>query len=279
MFFVREPVVVGKFYENTQEKLKKSISNFFESTKKIKNKKKIRGGIVPHAAYKYSGSIASTFYNLLDSNVETNFIILVPNHSLAGADFALMKKGLWKTPLGSVSTHSSMAEKITELTELVEHDVIPHQYDHALEVQLPFLQYKFGNDFKFVPISIKSEVPSEKLEKNTKILGNAIADAIGTSEENWLILASSDFSHYISEKEAKKIDRKIINSIIKLNTKKLFKTAKEKNASLCGIGAISTAINAVKKMGSRSGKLLEYGTSADTNHDISSVVGYASILL
>jgi len=284
MLIVRPPVVAGQFYDIDPTRLRKQIESAIE---KAEGRKKIKGkfnaAVVPHAGYMYSGWVAAYFYSMIEPHSPKNYIILGPNHSLAGSEYAIMKRGLWKTPLGGVTVDEKMADSLLRRCELFEHDVIPHQYEHSIEVQLPFLQYKIGSDFKFVPISIKSETADDTLLDGCRIVGKAIADAIKSSKksskEDWLIIASSDFSHYIPEKLAEEVDNYLIKSILKLNEKSFFDRVAERNASVCGFGAIAAAIVAAKELGGKSGKLLKYATSADVSGDTSAVVGYAAVLL
>ena len=110
-------------------------------------------------------------------------------------------------------------------------------------------------------------------------MGKAIAHAVRAEKEEWVVLASSDFSHYIPQKLAESVDNYVIKSILTLNEKRFFDRVNEKNASVCGVGAIATAIVVAKDLGSKSGKLLKYATSADVTGDTSAVVGYANIIM
>ncbi|MEM5844382.1 MAG: MEMO1 family protein [Candidatus Aenigmatarchaeota archaeon] len=277
MLILREPVVAGSFYSINPESLKKEINYCFNhklGPKSIK-KQNVITAIVPHAGYVYSGPVAAWVYSRLEN---ANFIILGPNHSGMGSKFALMRSGIWKTPLGGVSIHESMAEKLLKECEILEHDVLAHQYEHSIEVQLPFLQFRFGNDFKFVPICILNEFADDTLLEGCRIIGKSIASLIKKEKEKWCIIASSDFSHYIPQEIAEKIDLSLIKSIIKLDEKEFFEKINEKNASVCGFGPIAVAIVVAKEMKVKKMKLLKYATSGDVTEDYSSVVGYASII-
>lgn len=280
MLFVRAPVVAGQFYDIDPARLRKQIQAAMKKAEGgKKTKKKLQVAVVPHAGYMYSGWVAAYVYSMLNKSSPKNYIIFGPNHSLAGSDYALMNKGLWKTPFGGVTIDESMSNELLQKCELLEHDVIPHQYDHSIEVQLPFLQHIIGNDFKFVPIAIKSEVVDDTLLDACRIVGKAVAAAIKRRKEKWVVIATSDFSHYVPQKLAQDVDNYVIKSIIKLNEKAFFNRVVEKNASVCGVGSIGAAIVTAKSLGSKSGKLLKYATSADISGDRSAVVGYASILM
>lgn len=277
MFQVRAPVVAGMFYELDVGRLKMQINASYKHAlgpKKMKGQSFI-AAVVPHAGYDYSGAVAAWVYSRIE---EANYIILGPNHTGMGSDFAIMKEGIWKTPLGGVAVHREMAEELMKC-ELVEYDVMAHRREHSIEVQLPFLQNKFGNDFKFVPISVMNDFADEGLLKSSGIVGKAIAKAVKESKEKWIILASSDFSHYIPQETAMKIDKSLIGAINRMDSELLFSRINKHQASSCGYGAIATAIAAAKRLGAKKGKLLKYSTSGDITGDTNSVVGYAGIIM
>jgi len=281
MLYVRPPVVAGSFYDLDPDRLKKQINASFKKSVEKGRKKSVKfnAAVVPHAGYMYSGWVAAKVYSLLDVKAPLNFIILGPNHYMFGSKYAIMKRGLWKTPLGGVTVHESMADKLLERCKLLENDVIPHQNEHSIEVQLPFLQYLFGNDFKFVPIAIACDIADDTVLESCRVVGKAIANVVKSSKEKWLILASSDFSHYVPQKLAKEVDGYIIKAILRLNERAFINRVAEKNAGICGFGGIATAIVATKELGSKSGKLLKYATSADITGDTSAVVGYAAVIM
>lgn len=278
MIYVRQPVASGSFYSSDAEALKKQIAGSFSHRLGPGGFKKqdFLAAIIPHAGYPYSGPVAAWVYSRIEM---ANCIILGPNHTGMGGQFALMKNGLWKTPLGEVAIHEEVAEKILKGCSLLSHDVTAHQSEHSIEVQLPFLQYRFGNDFKFVPIAILNEFADDLLLENCRAIGKAIASVIKKEREKWIILASSDFSHYVTQKEAMLVDLSLIRDIKKLDEKKFFEKIVEKGASVCGFGPIAVTIAAAKELGAKKADLLKYATSGDTTEDTGSVVGYASVII
>jgi len=269
---IRRPAVAGSFYPLDKERLNNLLKKCFEGIdQKSEN---IISAIVPHAGMIYSGKVAAYAYSKIK---KSNFIILGTSHSIIGPKFGIMKEGIWATPLGKIEIDKDMSEKLLEKCTLLKYDILSHEQEHSIEIQLPFLQYKFGNDFKFVPINIKSEYPTTEFLEECKIIGKSIAKLI--KNKNWIIIASSDFSHYIPKKYAELIDKYIIDSILKLNEKEFFSRLSEKNASVCGFGSIAIAIVASKELGAKKGELLKYSTSAEVTGDERSVVGYGSIII
>jgi len=274
VIFIRPPVVAGTFYDLDPTMLRKQIDACFRIKTKYP-KKKIIAAVVPHAGYIYSGGVAAHAYSIIE---KSNYLILGTNHSGTGANFALMKRGLWKTPLGELAVDEGMADKLMKECSLIEFDAIPHEKEHSIEVQLPFLQYRFGSDFKFVPLTVLSEFADKFLLENCRVVGKAIGKVLKGEKNKWIIISSSDFSHFIPQETAEKIDKYTIKSILKLNEEEFIENVSEKRASICGFGSIATSIVAAKELGAKKADLLKYATSGDVTEEYHSVVGYASII-
>jgi len=274
VIFLRPPMFAGTFYDLDPILLKKQI----ETCLKIKPKyqrKEIKAAVVPHAGYMYSGSVAAHVYSMIE---KTNYLILGTNHSGMGSEFAIMKRGLWKTPLGEVVIDEELCDKLMKECNLIEYDVIPHENEHSIEVQLPFLQYRFGSDFKIIPLTVLSELPDKNLVENCKFVGKAIGKVLKKENDKWVVLASSDFSHHVQQHIAEKNDKYTIKSILKMNEEKFIESVNEKRVSICGFGAIATMMSAAREMGAKKVELLKYATSGDVTKEHFSVVGYASII-
>jgi len=272
---IRPPAVAGMFYELDPEKLKKEIKSCFSRGKAEIKEESFKVCVVPHAGYLYSGPVAANVYSKLKKG---NYIIVGPNHHPFGTKYSIMSSGEWKTPLGGVKIDEKMSREILKCP-LIKDDPYSHKFEHSIEVQIPFLQYRFGNDFSFVPLILINEYPNREFLEECRVIGKIIAEAIKKSEENWTLIASSDFSHYIPYEQAYDIDNWLIESILKLDEKEFFERIEERGASVCGFGGIAVSIVAAKKLGAKEGKLIKYSTSGDVIGDKSSVVGYAGIII
>jgi len=229
------------------------------------------GIVVPHAGYFYSGKAAGAVYSRI--NLPDTIIIIGPNHTGIGAEIAIMAEGEWEMPNGRVEIDSSLArELLSEAGDLAQEDEEAHLHEHSLEVQLPFIQY-FKTDFAMVPICMRDYRVS-----TCKKLGIAIARVI-KSKAPCLIVASSDMTHYESQKDAERKDKLAIDKILKLDAEGLLKTVIEKDISMCGPGPTATMIFACKELGAKTGGLILYNTSAEASGDHSAVVGYAGIIV
>ncbi|MEM1546649.1 MAG: MEMO1 family protein [Candidatus Methanomethylicia archaeon] len=278
---IRFPAVAGSFYSNNKSDLVNQIESCFKS--KIgpgaipevnkDGKRKIIGIVSPHAGYMYSGPVAAHGFSALaiDGKPET-FVIIGPNHTGYGSGISIMINGIWRTPLGDVEIDYEVSKLITEKSNIIDIDDEAHIYEHSVEVQIPFLQYIYGNGFKIVPIVMMLQGLKESIEIG-KVLGEICKN------KNIVIIASSDFTHYESYQTAYRKDEEAIKTILELNQEAFYNTINTLNISVCGPGPIMTLITAVKAIGPSRAILLKYANSGDVTGDYSSVVGYASIAM
>jgi MEMO1 family protein len=266
-FDVREPAVAGRFYPGTPEELTAEIRSYTAVT--TDEKLPAIGCVVPHAGYMYSGHVAGAVYQRLD--LPKHFVILCPNHTGAGHPLALMDTGAWRTPLGEAQIDHDLAESLLGFFPLLEVDDEAHRAEHALEVQLPFLQALAG-DFRFVPIA----VGTGRLQV-LKALGESMARAIEASGKRVMIIASSDMNHYESDVETRAKDRLAINRLLALDPQGLFDVVQQQKISMCGYGPAVAMLTAARRLGASRAELIKYATSGDVSGDRDRVVGYAGI--
>ena len=273
---IRTPAVAGMFYPSEKKELKKSIKECFlhkfgpGKIPPSNIKKRIFGIICPHAGYMYSGPIACHSFYAISSYVPELFIIIGPNHWGIGSNVATMKDCKWNTPLGDVEVDSEIADEISHLSEIIDIDYFSHTREHSLEVQIPILQEMYS-DFKILPISMINQ--NEDVAKNIGFVIAKIAE-----KKKVMIIGSSDFTHYEQNEFAHEQDMALIEPILKLDVKNFYDVLEDRNVSACGYGAIASTMVACKELGATKGELLKYATSGDITGDISSVVGYGSIV-
>ncbi len=248
-------------------------------------KKDVLGGVVPHAGYMYCGKTQAHVYESILEDTNT-FVILGPNHSKQGTSEAIMTNGLWKTPLGGARIDTELAEAILENSDYLEDDYTAHNQEHSIEVQIPWLQKKF-RDFNFVPISM-----SEHDLDRGRDIGKAIRKAKEETSEKFVVLASSDFTHFgtsygyrpvsggIGKKldYIKKIDTEAASAIEKLSPETFVDTVERYDSPICGVGPISALLYYLEDLSS-GGELLDYSTSYEVSKNEDSIVGYCGIVM
>jgi AmmeMemoRadiSam system protein B len=267
---VRLPAVAGKFYPADSSELRAEVEAFTRTVESAK-KAKIRalGCVAPHAGYIYSGPVAGEVYRRVE--LPTRYIILCPNHTGRGEPLAIMSKGVWRTPLGDAPIDEQLAGALTTRFPLLSEDEAAHRFEHALEVQLPFLQV-LHPQFSFVPIAVGTSHYDA-----LSALGVAIASALRQAMEQILVIASSDMNHYESDSVTREKDRRAIDQILALDPRGLYDVVRQGNISMCGYGPTVAMLTAALRLGAKKAKLLRYATSGDVSGDRDMVVGYAGI--
>ena len=170
---VRQPAVAGRFYPANAQRLRAEVETYTAGPAGAVAEAKIRalGCVVPHAGYMYSGHVAGAVYRRLE--LPRRYVILCPNHTGRGEPLAIMSDGAWHTPLGDATVDSELAEHLKSHLPLLAEDYEAHRYEHALEVQLPFLQV-LAPGFRFVPITVGTS-NFEVLSALGVVIGNALA--------------------------------------------------------------------------------------------------------
>ena len=279
MTTIRRPYVAGTFYEGNAESLKQQVERCFlhkfgpQKMPKVNasGPRKLIGLICPHAGYAYSGPVAANaYYKLAQDGRPDTVVIMGPNHTGYGSAIALMNDGFWRTPFGDVEIDGETADQIVSETRLVDTDDSAHRFEHSIEVQLPFLQYLYDSEFKFVPICFLMQDLQSAIE-----VGKALIEVLAT--KNAVVIASSDLTHYEPQAGAERKDMAALKAVQALDEKLLFSTIEEQNISACGYGPITALITFAKGMGVKDAKLLSHRTSGDMINDYSSVVGYAAV--
>jgi len=193
-----------------------------------------------------------------------------PNHTGYGSALSLMREGVWRTPLGDIEIDTEMASEITKETSLIDVDELAHRYEHSIEVQLPFLQFLYGNSFKIVPICFLMQDYASAVE-----VGRALEEVLeGT---NTVVIASSDMTHYEPAKTAAAKDQAALKVVTDMDAKRFYETVETQNITACGYGPITALITYAKGVNAKETKLLSYHNSGDITGDHSSVVGYAAV--
>lgn len=263
---VRHPAVAGRFYPKEQRKLLADIRSYVHPAATTIA---ALGCIVPHAGYMYSGHVAGAVYAHLE--IPERCIVLCPNHTGMGTPLSIMSTGAWETPLGEVPIDSELASALLERFPLLSEDSSAHLAEHAIEVQLPFLQTRRKN-LRFVPVAIGTR-QFEALEA----FGQAIGEVISRAQEPILVLASSDMNHYESDPVTRAKDHRAIDRILALDPKGLHEVVMNEEISMCGFGPAVAMLTAAKRLGATRAELIKYATSGDISGDRQMVVGYAGI--
>src|SRR6266536_1401964 len=208
---LREPAVAGKFYPANPKNLRADLAWYLSPPRE---RIPAIGCIAPHAGYMYSGAVAGAVFSAIE--IPERCIILCPNHTGRGHPLSIMAEGRWRTPLGEVDIASELAAELLRSYPALTDDSAAHQFEHAIEVELPFLQ-TLRTGVRIVPIA----VGTGRLMLLDQ-LGQALATAVQSCSEPVLIIASSDMNHYEDDASTRIKDRKAISKILALDPRGLY---------------------------------------------------------
>lgn len=273
---IRKPAVAGTFYPASSSELLRTIATMFSEVEKVAIEGRPLGLIAPHAGYPYSGKTAAKAFKLLEGEDYDTVVIISPSHTVFFRGCSVYSGAGYQTPIAIVETDRPLSDRIAGINPQVYsstqgHAVGSSRGEHALEVQLPFLQVALGN-FKLVAI-----VMGDQEEDTIKALGECLASALkGT---NSLIVASTDLSHFHSAKQARKLDASIQAAIEAYDPDQLIETLQEGRGEACGGGPVAAMMLAAQRLGAKKTKFLEYTNSGEVTGDFDEVVGYLSAVV
>jgi hypothetical protein len=271
---VRKPSVAGQFYPGDKQELDELLDDVLEkekgSIKKELAKKDIIGGVAPHAGYIFSAYQAMHVFKILKEHqkqFETIFIIN-PNHSGMGNEIAYDSNRYWETPYGQVEVDQDFAEAMNIPVSDIE-----QSREHSGEVMVPLLQRTLDYNFKIAPITMTIQSHSNAVE-----LANEIYNANKKLNKNIFIIASSDFSHFVSPQTGKERDQLVIDKILDMKSEEVEQVIRKNRISVCGYGPIMALMEYSKLIAENpKNEVLKKGSSGDIIPS-NEVVDYVSFL-
>ncbi len=285
---VRGPAVAGSFYEATPAKLAASLRECFlhplgpGALPATSNggARRVSALVSPHAGYMYSGPCAANgFAALAADGVPETIVMLGPSHHSVDRRAALSTADAWRTPLSEVKLDAELAESLLQC-DLIVADEGAHRSEHSLEVQVPFLQFVFGERTPTIcPLCVRSH-PMRSLDQVTSdalTLGRTLASAIGPRHA--VVIASTDFSHQMPQRSAERMDRMALDRILAMDPAGLLEVVAREGISMCGPVPVAIALYYCQARGDHEAALLRYYTSGDISGERSAVVGYGSVVL
>jgi len=273
---IRQPGVAGGFYPADPKVLGAMIDDMLAHASPPPISDPIVAVVAPHAGYQYSGPVAAYTYAALKGRKFSRVVVIAPSHYEAFDFTSVFDGDAYATPLGTVQIDKAFAAQLVKMSPTIKfssqgHIPTKEGAEHALEVELPWLQRVLG-DFQLVPV-----VMGDQSYESSRALGVALAKLIQGSDT--LILASSDLSHYHPYDEAVKIDHKTLNALQGWDYFSMSQNFGMRVWEACGGAPVVAAMIAAERMGANQALVLRYANSGDTTGDHSRVVGYSAVAL
>jgi AmmeMemoRadiSam system protein B len=265
---IRPPAVAGAFYPGEPSRLRSEVERLLRNATVHRDLKEIVGMLAPHAGYVYSGRVAAEAYRQLEGRNYRVVVIISPSHHEYFRGISVFAGRGYETPLGLVPVDLDLVERLAARDEFLATGWAGHRSEHALEVQLPFLQVLF-EDVQLVPV-----VMGDQSYDLCSFLGRVLAEEL--RDDRALIIASSDLSHYYTYAEAVALDSRAKEFVRRFDADGLAEALERRDVEACGGGPLVATMMACKMLGATHSKVLMYQNSGDVTGDRSAVVGYLS---
>lgn len=268
MSAIRFPAVAGMFYPSDKFKLAAMVKKLTESAEPVRREEHIYGIVVPHAGYMYSGSTAARAFASVKDTRYKHIILLSPSHYEAFNGCSVCDAAAFETPMGALPVDRELGIELTRHSDSIFFSQHGHGREHGIEVELPFLQYIWGN-VPFVPLVMGSQH-----DETISALAEALTAA--AIHKDTLIITSTDLSHFYKQKQANRLDAEVEKEINAMNPDELEMKFKTGTAEACGAGLLLSQMKAYKTITELKGEVLYRTDSSEASGDTDSVVGYLS---
>ncbi|MBN1102969.1 MAG: AmmeMemoRadiSam system protein B [Deltaproteobacteria bacterium] len=270
---IRESILAGTWYPGNGNELRRTIQGYLSRVKAPRPEGDLRGIIVPHAGYMYSGQVAAHAYHLLQGAGFTRMVLIGPSHRHRFRGVSADLHQGYRTPLGTIPVDLDFARKLLH-AEGARVRSVPeaHSREHSLEIQVPFLQVVL-KDFHIVPL-VMGEQDFETCSALAAVLGRLLQGDTKT-----LLLASTDLSHFHGDTEAKNLDLEFIRNVREYDPQGLADSLFKGACEACGGGPTIATMIAARALGADRAEILQYATSGGVTGNRTEVVGYLSAAL
>ena len=267
---VRSSPLAGQWYPANARRLRSSIEDMLAEAEEPVSQQTAAGLVAPHAGVRYSGPVAAGAFRAIRGRSFERVVIISPMHHPYDGDVLTTGHDAYETPLGAVPVDGKFIAAMNDRQPL---RFIRDDPEHAIEIELPFLQVTLTGSFMLVPLMLRDQSYStaERVAKN-------IVEIIKEPAQT-LLVASSDLSHFYTEEQAHQLDRVMLDQIEAFDPAGVIRVEEEERAFACGRGAIAAVLLAAQHLGAEEAKIVAYGTSADTGAGKDRVVGYGAAVI
>ncbi|MDX9992840.1 MAG: AmmeMemoRadiSam system protein B [Anaerolineales bacterium] len=268
----RPSAIAGTWYEGQPKRLAESVDSYLERANIEEITGKVIGLVAPHAGHRYSGPVAGYAFAAVRGLSPGLVAVLSPMHHPYPYPLITSAHDFYETPLGKIPVDRPMLEALSQkLEQRLGYGLTPVANDpeHALEIELPFLQRALSAPFSLIPIMLRQQDPT-----TARILGETLAELLRT--EDCLLVASTDLSHFYDQSAARQLDSAMLTAAESFEPDALFEIERSGKGEACGLGALAATLWAAKALGADAVKILNYATSGDASGDYERVVGYGA---
>jgi AmmeMemoRadiSam system protein B len=272
---VRPSALAGTWYEGNPKALARAVDQYLDQAELPELPGEVVAVIAPHAGHIYSGPVAGYAFAAVRGAKPDLVAVLSPMHQPYYEPLLTTAHSAYSTPLGQIPVdEEAVAALDSHFKETLGYGLTRVAYDqeHSLEIELPFLQRALAGDFKLLPVMVRAQSP-----RISQQLGSTLAETLRGRQA--LLVASTDLSHFYTQKEALSFDTEMLRRIESFSPEDVFCAEEEEKGFACGLGALTAVLWAAKGLSADTVKVLHHATSGDVTGDYSRVVGYGAAVI
>lgn len=272
---IRPSPIVGQWYPGDPQRLAKSVDSYIEGASPVEVEGEVIAVIAPHAGHVYSGPVAGYAFAALKDMSPELVVVASPMHHYYSQPLLTSAHNAYQTPLGTIRIDR---ETMQALNQQIQTELgfgitpVPHDPEHSLEIELPFLQRALNGDFRLIPIMVRDQ---------SARVANALGHALGKilQGHNAVLVASTDLSHFYPQSMANLLDSEILRRVEQFDPEGVLQAEDEGKGFACGKAAVAAVLWASKDLGANTVKILHHATSGDVTGDYERVVGYGAAVI
>jgi AmmeMemoRadiSam system protein B len=272
---VRPSPIAGRWYDSDPDALARSVDGYLDSAQLPDLEGEVIAVIAPHAGHTYSGPVAGYAFAALRGRRPDLVAVIAPMHHPYRELLITTAHDAYSTPLGDVPVDKVALDELDALLKselMFGLSPVENDPEHSLEIELPFLQRALTSSWKLLPVMVRVREASI-----SERLGKALAKVL--RDKNFVLVASTDLSHFYNQQTALVYDRSMLNQIESFNPDGAFDLERAGKGFACGLGAFTAVMWAARDLGADKVQILRHATSGDVTGDYSSVVGYGAAVM
>ncbi len=268
---IRPSPIAGTWYSADPRRLQAQVDEYLAQAELPKLDGKVVGVIAPHAGHRYSGVTAGYAFRAVLGLAPRVVVILSPYHRYHSGDVLTTAHHAYQTPLGDVWVHEGLMQALQQelAADGMEITRVAHDSEHALEIELPFLQRALAGSFELLPLMVRCQNQAA-----AQVLGTSLGKVL--AREQALLVASTDLSHFYPLEIASTLDQEMLRRMAAFSPEAVLEAEQTGTGFACGAYAVAAAMWAARELGAQRVQVLHHSTSADQTGDASSVVGYGA---
>lgn len=266
---IRSSAIAGRWYPGSASTLRRDVESYFERAPRESWPGRILGLVAPHAGYTYSGPTAAKAFAQVRGMPFTRVILLGPLHrpvwGSATGPFMVPTESAYRTPLGDVSLDQDFIDELDGKIGLTR---VQGDEEHALEIELPFLQVALDR-FRLVPIMLGEHISHPPAAGRAARLSEALAELVydRTSAAETLLVCSTDLSHMDNYADVISTDRRLVDLLNAFDLEGMRAALQREHVQACGATGLYVLAETCERLGASGSKVLHYTSSGDVTGD------------